>query len=302
MACYTIDINNQRFKISSPENGGETPLQNLLIGISQLKNNDPKEYKKFITAFTETRTNPKIKKPDHTQNKKIPDLIKANLSKSGITMHVLTEQEWAEKIQEIGADPNARSYFYNGEIYVRREKFSVDDAIHELSHLILAVMKAQDFSKYRSFINTFYNHDGVQEIAKNLKKFGRYSQDFELDFKEEAIVRYLEGIFTGDESYIQQMIIDGEEVDTLNYLNNVFRDTIKTTFGIQYFPGVGTFFKTLLSDVPQYGSDMFTLRPMESIGFHDLKFKAIEATNISALINYYLSDEGGHKIQEGPCQ
>lgn len=306
MACYKFTINNKEFQVSSPNIGGDTPLSAFLNAINKLKVENEESFNSLLKELENPKEDVEI--PDSRRSSEIPYLIKSNLAKSGITLHILTQEEWNAKCEEwsrgkvIGVDKNAKSFFLDGEIYTRQEGFSTNDVMHELSHLLLAVMRSKNFKQYQNFIHTFFKHSKVQDIAKNLKAAGTYSTDYDLDFEEEAVVRYMENIFNGTDEYVPTITIDGQEIDTLNFINSNFREVVKDTFGITEFPGMSILFKSLLSDIPKYGSDMFVVRPINSIGYTKLKKQAIEAEQIHALINYYTSQDGGNIIKEGTCQ
>lgn len=305
MACYKFRIGNKEFEVSSPNIGGETPLQNFIRAIARLKESDQNQYLALIESIQKKNTD--VSKPDARQNSNIPYLIQDNLKKFGINLHVLNKEQWENFCQEqnkdriVGIDPNAKSFFLDGEIYVRQNGFEVGDAIHELSHLLLAVMRGMDFTQYQNFIHTMYQHPIVQEISKQLKEIGNYSDNYELDFEEESVVRYIEGLFTGNTKFDQTFTVNGTEIDLINFLNDSFKDVVKATFGITNFPGISVLFKSLICDIPEYGSDMFLPRPISTTGYKEMKLKAIEAEGIYALINFYSSEDGGKKIEKGEC-
>lgn len=307
MACYTFTLGGKEFKVSSPNKGGETPLQNFINAINALKESDSFGYENIIALLKAQYSDSKVVKPDARQNRDIPYRIQANLKRYGIEMKVLSQQEWDQFIQsqntgkqtQIASD--AKAFFLNGEIYVKQDGFSVGDSIHELSHLILAVMKGLDFNHYKEFIHVMYQHPRVQEIAKSLENVGTYSNNYDLDFEEEAVVRHIEGLFTGEESFQTDFKYNGQKIDVAEFLNNNLKESIMKTFGITDYPGISTIFKSLVSDIPVFGSDMFVHRDVSSTGYKKMKQYAIESENIHALIDYYSSDAGGNRIIKGDC-
>lgn len=308
MACYTFTIGNREFKkVSSPNIEGETSLQNFIRAVSTLKESDPKSFEIFQSLLKAQYQSDNIIRPDSRQNSNIPYKIKENLKRFGIEMEVLSKEDWIKfcndfnKDKKIGIDKNSKSFFLDGTIYVRKDGFSVGDSIHELSHLILAVMRGMDFGSYQRFIHTFYQHPGVQKISKQLTEFGSYSNNYDLDFEEESVVRYLEGIFTGQEEFIPNFKVNNTVLDTMQFINDSLKNPIIATFGITEFPGINTIFKSLLSDIPIFGSEMFVHRDISSTGYKEMKQKAIESEGIKALIDFYSSKDGGNIIEKGEC-
>lgn len=308
MACvrtYTLNLNGKTFKVSSSNIEGEASLTDLLSAINDLRETDYTQFEELTNALNEKI--PVIRKPDSRRNRDLPYLIKDNLKKLGVEMEVLNQDQWDKfcedysKNKKVKIDHDAKSFFLDGKIYVRQNGFKVEDSIHELSHLLLAVMKSQNFSKYQNFVHTMYKHPKVSEIASGIRTIKVYSDNYDLDFEEEAVVRYLEGLLTENTSFIPEFEVNGEVIDTVDFLNNSLKPVIQDTFGITYFPGIITFFKSLVKDIPEYGSTIFTAKNQSSIGYKQMKQQAIKSQQVSALINYYSSEEGGNLIQKGEC-
>lgn len=307
MACfrnYKLNVKGQEFEISSPTAGGEISSLELFTAIRNLKDTDPKKYEDLLNALSEK--DQKVHKPTSSRNRDIPYLIQKNLRKVGIDMKVFNEEEWIQfcenynQDKEVKINTDAKSFVLDGIIYVRSNGFKVEDSIHELSHLLLAIMRGDDFKQYQIFIHTFFQHPEVQKIASELQSVGTYSDNYNLNFEEEAIVRYIENLFSMEYITSDQFIANGEKFDTIDFLNKGFKDIITKTFGISKYPGIITLFKSLVRDIPEHGGDMFDIYTV-STGYIEMKRKAIEAQRINTLIDYYTSDDGGNLIQKGKC-
>lgn len=304
MSCYTFEFDKHVFNVSSSNIEGETQIQSFIRAIENLKESQPSDWTNLVNLLQSTYN--VGHQPDERHNRNIPFMIKNNLQKVGIQMEVLNELNWHKFCEEqsVGRDikinPNSQSFVLDGVIYVRQLGFKTTDTLHELSHFLLAVLRASKngFEKYKSFINTLYCHPEVQKIAKTIQLNTVYSGQQELDFEEEAVVRYLELLFEDKINFDLTFEVNNQKIDLVDLLNDTFQETIENTFGITKYPGFITMFKSLISETVNYGNNGFELPKMSTIGYMEAKKQATESARISALINYYLSDEGGNLLTQ----
>lgn len=293
---YTIKIGNSEFEFDGPisDINDENFLQNFIQTLNDYKIKDPELFNQFnnklnnLYNFSNEKEN-KIKK---YQNPDLLYIIQNNLKSLGVEMIISTSEDFRKE----GFDSKAKAAVKNGKIYVLKNSFEVSDVIHELSHLLFSVLKIKDFKSYESLIRTLYQHPIVKNLYKKSidKSDSLYSENFELDKQEEAVVMFIEYISSGKE--FQREIND---IDVVNFLNEKLEPIIKEVLGVTKYPGLITFFNSLIEDIPNYGSELFKLPKMDSTGFVKYQDDAKKSAQISNYINSLIKNK---IIKEGDCQ
>lgn len=308
MACYKIQINNQTFTLVNNslqtdvegnlvENFIKTlqmykdstlddhkltyeNLTNALQGIDKTNQLSDQQYLNSITLRKE-------------QESDLLPIIQANLKSLGVEMKIVAPKD----LQALGLSLDTKAAVKDGVIYVRKDAFKISDTIHELSHLLLGVLKVQNFKTYQNIIYTLSKHPQVEDIYNSLTKFNAYSTDFELDKQEEAVVRFLERFVT-QEPITEQFQYGNQIIDVADFLDTHLQAITQQVLGITKYPGIVTLFKSLVADIPVFGSSMFIRPKTESTGFIKYKNDAIKSAQISDYIKK-LFDRG--LIQKGDC-
>lgn len=158
----------------------------------------------------------------------------------GVSVNMKTSSEIAEEFPEI--DPNtSKAFVRDGQIYINTTIASVTDPLHEFTHLILGVLKAnpQLRGNYEQLMYMVSNTDEGREKIQKLRD--TYEDASEMDLMEEAFVNLFsqhmmgelspgfEHIFSTTDSYMKDAtkIIFNNPIEDLN---SFYGKSIQTVF------------------------------------------------------------------------
>lgn len=167
----------------------------------------------------------------------VANLIK---EKYGVDVNLLHNSE----IAEFGNPElfNSAAFVQNGQIYINIDKASIAEPLHELLHLVLASMKANDSANYYRIINAVQYHPMFKQVSK------QYS-DINSEVLEETFIKLFtktfrknvkrEGVFNQDvfnrsiKQTVQDMLDLSEPLDwedTFDIMGKPIKD-ILVNFG-----------------------------------------------------------------------
>ena len=131
-------------------------------------------------------------------------VLSDNITRStNLTVHNLTTSEIAAIFGTYSKQAQAKAFIYNGDIYVNMDLASTDSPIHELSHLILGDIKANDIQTYINLINKVGNNrNDFAEIRS------AYPNLSESDLREEILAH----VFS---DYYNKILQDYDGLDQL---------------------------------------------------------------------------------------
>jgi hypothetical protein len=78
-----------------------------------------------------------------------------------------------------------KAFVYNGEIYINASAADASDLFHELSHILLGVIKAQDLEIYQDIINNFSSKNRFRFLFNS--KTQTYKHYTQADIIEETV-------------------------------------------------------------------------------------------------------------------
>ena len=112
----------------------------------------------------------------------------ANLIKNkyGVNVNIVHNNE----ISQFG-DPElygAAAFVTNGEIYINIDKASIEEPLHELLHLVLATMKANNSTTYYKLVNSVQYHPLFKLVSKKYNEINT-------ELLEETFVKLLSQTF-----------------------------------------------------------------------------------------------------------
>jgi hypothetical protein len=94
-----------------------------------------------------------------------------------------------DNFPELGENKHRiRAFTSNGEIYINIDKASIEEPLHELLHLVLGTMKAQDPDNYYNIVSSIQGHPLFHEISK-------LYEEVNADVLEETFIRLLTKTF-----------------------------------------------------------------------------------------------------------
>lgn len=296
MACYTFKLGNQTYTIknSITDENQAGSKEAFLVALQLTKHSDPVIYQELCEALLDWKSASSAKALTPIQDKEIAHTISDNLERYGIKMHVKeSRREWEEFCASHNISPNAKSFVLDGEIYTSKDNFHVADAMHELTHIILAYMQVKYPELYDELLTTVTQHPEVKKILDALDKVDGYNKNNVRAFKEEALIRFIESWYNGAAPSGRVVTPNGESIDVVQYLNTALQQGIVEVFGIdgKNYNGVIDLFNSLLADIPKYGSTLFTGRPITQTGYSQYKEQIKKRHGVDRLIDYYLSKE-----------
>ena len=150
------------------------------------------------------------------------------LNDGGVRTMLLSQEEFDKVLQNLGLNPkdhtNAKGAYDQGIIYINREKATADTPAHELTHVLLGILKANNETVYNAILNSVVETQEGKTKAEQMKQ--SYSELDPMKFKEEVVAdlyaEYLVGkstktladYFTLAENNIgQTSIFDGGEFE-----------------------------------------------------------------------------------------
>lgn len=149
------------------------------------------EAKKMLSAIQISPTNHVKQSKVMTYSKSdSPEIVMemANLIKNkyGVNVNIVHNNE----ISQFG-DPElyeAAAFVTNGEIYINIDKASIEEPLHELLHLVLATMKANNSTTYYKLVNSVQYHPLFKLVSKNYNEINT-------ELLEETFVKLLSQTF-----------------------------------------------------------------------------------------------------------
>lgn len=190
---------------------------------------------------------------NYKKNKKVPVIELMSVigqvlqSQFGVTINMLTSSEIVEKYPDIDVN-TTKAFVRDGEIFINTTLAEVTDPLHEFTHIILGVLKANpELSK--NYEQLMYIVSKTEEGKRKIQKLRDiYTEASEMDLMEEAFVdlfsRHIMGelnpgfdnLFTSVDKYIKDA--------TKIVFNNPIED-----LGSFYGSSIQTVFRRFNSDI-----------------------------------------------------
>lgn len=103
--------------------------------------------------------------------------------KLSVPVNVMTEDELVEQFGEIGSE---KAFIKEGQIYINLNKANVYDLFHEYTHILLGIMKYNNYSAYQNLLKSYVNSKQGKERYNQLKEGDEYKGLSDQDLIEEA--------------------------------------------------------------------------------------------------------------------
>lgn len=166
-------------------------------------------------------------------------LVNVFKQKFNVNVNLLTARQIKEKLGDTINVNEAKAFIYNGEIYVNTTIGEPTDLIHEYTHLILGILKADEtFGKnYEQLLYSVMNTQEGKDMYKVLEN--SYKGLSQIDIMEEVFAKlfgeYIHGRSNKEISDIFNPISVSKEIKsifncTISQLNNMNLITIFSTF------------------------------------------------------------------------
>lgn len=158
----------------------------------------------------------------------------------------------AEKTKELGFDPNTdKAFIKDGEIYINTSLAKSTDLMHEYTHLILGVLKADPElrTNYEQLMGIVASTDQGKEAMKKLRN--TYTDLSEMDLMEEVFVKLFSGHIMGNINPNLEQIFEGRD--------RFLRDATKIVFNQEISDLKSFYGNTLQTIFTRFSSDVSAL-------------------------------------------
>lgn len=278
----TSDQKSESFEVE-----GNTPLNNLnLVEIINYIKSASQETLSDLNAF--------IKKVHTNLNKNKSLAWKP--TESGFAM-----QLFAEHLQQLGlnviVDGSGPSYVdAEGNIHIN--KFDgLTSPMHELMHVVFAVMKNEEYSRFNHLMQQVVKIPQVKSILNSISQIPEYANLMENDKIEEAFNRILEAVCS-QKIDPESLKIPESTTSLWEFIKNNINPYITKTFGIPTPSDFTDFLKdTLIRRINN--SSVFVRPTLGSTNYIDNKIKVGNMVAVSEFIRQQLDTNG--TLEETEC-
>ena len=217
LCFYALDDSYQDFR--------DYKVNGIVLPVSEIKE---KKVSDKVTMFN----------PDQVT---LSAMVQA-LNDGGIRTVILSQEEFNQMLQASGLDPakhtDAKGAYDQGIIYINREKATADTPAHELTHVLLGILKANNEIMYNAILNNVAETQEGKAKAEQMKQSYSELDPNSMKFKEEVVAdlyaEYLVGkstktladYFTLAENNIgQTSIFDGGkfEINSGDTIGDIFK-------------------------------------------------------------------------------
>lgn len=194
--------------------------------------------------------------------------------------------------------------------------------IHELMHMVFAVMKTDNYDAFERAMNIMMRSDVGKQMLQEIRESAEYGNLIDLDQKEEVMCRIFEALvennnfefFSKEEvDNLEQALAQAqtqEEIDELQKridetkskllfgIQDLINPYIEKTFGIQAPEMLISFLSDTIADLPSYDSTLFMKAKRSSTGFLDRKTDVVRSNHI---VNYLAELVQDKKLKQVEC-
>lgn len=210
---------------------------------------------------------------------------------------VAAYKKFAERLEGLGLSVVVDSfgkdapsgYVQDGVIYLNTDKAVTSTAFHELMHIVLGVMKHDDYKGFEHAMELMYRSPIAKQIYAEISREGTaYEHLIDLDKKEEVFCRIIELVANG-RIPIEAAFVDEQGNDTYYMINKMINPFIGKTFDIAPPTLFMSFVTDTVSTLPGKNSTIFMKQKADSTGYIQEKRKSIQSTKISAWLQQQVS-------------
>lgn len=198
-------------------------------------------------------------------------------------------QTFQKRMAQLGVPveitPNANGvngYVQNGVIHLNPTSDITTTPIHELMHLVFAVMKEDDYSNFERTIKLATRSVRAQKMINQLEGSLEYSNLMESDLLEEVVCRMLESIVSKQSTVEETFNVNGQ--DTYVTISKAIIPFVTKTFGIEGSIELLPFLSDSIATLPGYGSTLFMKHKADSTGYLEQQDKVTKNIQLSKYI------------------
>lgn len=211
------------------------------------------------------------------------NIIADNMRTLGVDVQLVEDYQ----MKSLGFPESTEAGVAEGKIYINTSAATTTAPLHEFTHLVFGVMKADSYSDFMRAMEIVSKVPQFQEMLRSLPT--EYLHFMDLDRKEEAFTRLIEAIIDNKVSY--------EVIPEYDELNAIMVKHLEKTFGLE---GVIDFISYLQGPLSQIGNDSSLLKPKKiaKTGYSDYQYKVVQSAKV---MNYIESLIKEGIITEGEC-
>lgn len=234
--------------------------------------------KKF--AYRVIPTNP-IQIEEYKKSKRVPIISlmsainRVITDKFGVTVNMQTSEEIKTNFPDVDAN-TSRAFIRDGQIYVNTTIAQSSDLLHEYTHLILGILKADPNlrSNYEQLLDIISRTNEGREMIKRLRS--RYDTASEIDIMEEAFAKLFSNYIMGKINPQLDVIFQGQE--------RFLKDATKIVFNNEIADLKSFYGKTLETVFTRFSSDVSALLSQQGLDFGSTKTSRLYSNWVSKQI------------------
>lgn len=155
-----------------------------------LKN--PSDFKKYrmiqLGKYSPSKYNLTSTVPPNYSNKNMLEILARKVTNAGVAVRMLPTTE----IEKIGNGLSKhKAFIYNGEIILNEDLATEDSLMHELTHLLLGDLKANNYRAYKELLDESSKLSNFESLREAYKELSPY------DYAEEVLVHNFAEYFMG---------------------------------------------------------------------------------------------------------
>ena len=181
----------------------------------------------------------------------------------------------------VSAD-GVNGYVQNGVIHLNPASDITTTPMHELMHLVFAVMKEDDYSNFERTVKLASRSEKAQELITQLESNPEYANLMESDLLEEVVCRMLESVVNKQLTVEEAFNVNGQ--DAYIAISKSINPFVIKTFGIDGSIELLPFLSDSIATLPGYGSTLFMKPKADSTGYLEQQDKVIKNIQLSKYI------------------
>lgn len=180
--------------------------------------------------------------------------------------------------------PNVNGFVENGVIHLNARSSITTTPVHELMHIVFAVMKNEDYAKFNKIMSKFLKNNNVaQQLLSEVQNNSKYENLVENDQIEEVFCRMLEDLVNGKDDGFSDQLLDGISKDISMYIGK--------TFGINAPTNFIEFLGFTIAELVTTNSPIFIKAQMQTTGYLENRLKVIESAKITKFLEKMVADK-----------
>lgn len=249
-------------------------IDNLIKALIDRKETHPQEIEVFAEDLNELATTVKVQPLKSYQTLAVYKTFQEHLSKLGVPVEI------------VNLDDNINGAVQDGKILLNRKSSVTSTPMHELMHMVLAVMKSDSYKAYEKLLNlanktTPFNDEYMQVLQNPL-----YENMMDNDKQEEALCRIFEKL--GTDQLNLETLVNDQGNNIYDSLQDMLLPYIIKTFGISAPSDFIQFLKDTISDLPGRNSTLFMRKSSDGNGYIAQRNKIVQSVKVSNYIQKLL--------------